>query len=117
MNLSFKSKRDFLKLIDLLPGGPAWRRRTFTVTGDLKGSDNKWLTETVEMFYLDAVEVAEDLIGNPAYNGRVSYAPHKVFERLDGERRRRVYEGANTADCWHELQVRLLKSLFGSIYS
>jgi hypothetical protein len=110
LELSFKNKNQFFKTIDSLPSGPTWRRRTFTITGDipLPGQPGKFMTETLEMFYLDAVEVAEELIGNPAFNGHIHYAPEKIYELVEREKRR-VFEGAHTADCWHYLQVRFLQ--------
>jgi hypothetical protein len=74
-NLSFHNNYTFLKKVDQLPKGPEWHCNILTVKGDKHGEDGKVLEEQVELWFRDPVECVKELLGNPAFDGKIAYAP------------------------------------------
>ncbi|KAI0058658.1 hypothetical protein BV25DRAFT_1871945 [Artomyces pyxidatus] len=105
MDLSFHNNRSFLKKIDALPRGPKWECETLVVEGDLLDENGKPKTEEVELWKRDPVECIQELIGNPAFRDDMHFAPQKIFDDLQGERRR--FEEMWTADWWWGTQEDL----------
>jgi hypothetical protein len=72
-----------LKKIDNLPDVPGWTCEIFEITGDQEdvsdGSGKKMLTDEVELWRRNPVEGIEELIGNPAFQPHMRYAPERVF--------------------------------------
>ncbi|KAG8921123.1 hypothetical protein FRC01_000398, partial [Tulasnella sp. 417] len=102
--LSFENKGSFFKKIDHLPKGPKWERSEITVTGDLVDEGGKPLTEDLEIWRRDAVELVKELIGNPAFSDHLRYEPVKVCNQKTGKR---VFNEAWTGDWWWNVQTKL----------
>lgn len=62
------------------------------------------LTEEVELWKRDPVELIKELMGNPAFKDHLQYAPYKVFEGRSGTCR--AWDEMATAEWWWYLQVR-----------
>lgn len=73
---------------------------------DAKGEP---MTEALELWKRDPVELVRELIGNPAFKDSLRYAPERILEELKGKVSRR-YSEMWTADWWWETQVRQLLS-------
>ncbi|KAF8545688.1 hypothetical protein OG21DRAFT_1428831, partial [Imleria badia] len=112
--LSYRSNYSFLKRVDKLPTGPGWSCRLVRVHGDLGpvDEDDPALenlnvedggTKDLELWMRDPVDCVRELIGNPAFNRNIAYAPEKVY--IDHEGRTRRYDEMWTADWWWESQV------------
>jgi hypothetical protein len=67
----------------------------FKLTGDLKDAKNNLLTEEVELWKRNPIELIEELIGNPVFKEGMKYAPYKVHEGA-----RRAWNQAASADAW-----------------
>ncbi|KAG6822115.1 hypothetical protein H0H92_015207, partial [Tricholoma furcatifolium] len=91
--------------IDKLPTGPEWHCEIVTVKGDLIGEDGELMTENLELWFRDPVEVVRELIGNPAFKEMMAYVPEQVFQ--DDACTERVFDEMWTADWWWNLQVYL----------
>jgi hypothetical protein len=83
-------------LIQMMPGGPAWRSVTIT----LPEAPN----EPQTLYYRPPEECLAELFQNPLFEECMEYAPRTLLE-ADGVTR--VYHEMNTAHAWHEQQVRL----------
>ena len=92
-------------MINSLPTGPAWHYRKVTVTGDRVDHNGVHLSEDVELWFRDPVECIAELIGNPAFNGSISYAPEHVY--TDSSCESRIWDEMWTADWWWTTQVSL----------
>lgn len=62
------------------------------------------MVEELELWYRDPVECIRELISNPLFRGKMSFAPEQLFEDPDGKRR--VWSEMNTGDWWWKVQVR-----------
>ena len=100
-----------LKKVDLLPVGPAWNCDNITVTGDILGPREEFLTEDLELWWRDPVACIADLIGNTAFKDFIVYEPIKV--KHDGQR---YYSEMCTSDWWWKIQV-CTHPTRGKIYS
>jgi len=96
-----------LKKIDLLRTGPRWHYRDITITGDQTDEHGEVLTESVELWFRNPVECISELIGNPAFDGSISYVPERVY--ADPEGRNRIYDEMWTGDWWWDTQVRSIE--------
>lgn len=72
----------------------------FKLTGDLKDAKNNLLTEEVELWKRNPIELIEELIGNPVFKEGMKYAPYKVHEGAQ-----RAWNQAASADLWWDAQV------------
>ena len=61
------------------------------------------MTEKVELWKRDPVECIREIIGNPAFRDKLSYAPQRVY--TDATETVRIYDEMWTGDTWWELQV------------
>lgn len=104
---TFKNKQEFLKKLDSLPSGPSFTREEVTIQGDIEDEDGKLLTETVELWKRDILEVIQELVGNPALwdkeQEKFQTKPMRIWRNK--ERENRVYGESWTGDWWNELQV------------
>ncbi|KAK0474131.1 hypothetical protein EDD18DRAFT_1313532 [Armillaria luteobubalina] len=96
---------NILATIDQLPDGVAWKLQTLKLTGDKLDVDGKALTEDLELWWRDPLEVIKDLMGNPAFCEVMKYAPEKLFEDVAGERA--IVNQMWTAEWWWQLQQTL----------
>ncbi|KAI0714708.1 hypothetical protein C8Q76DRAFT_648762 [Earliella scabrosa] len=102
MKPSFKNKVALLKKVDKLPPGTPWICDILTITGNRLGPNGQPLTEEVELWRRSGIGLTRELIGNPAFDGSVSYKPVRVTK--GGER---YYGEMNTADWWWDTQGKL----------
>jgi hypothetical protein len=75
MQPSFRSAHTFQQKVDSLPQGPKWDYRTVTMTGDRVDENGNPLTEDVELWFRNPMECIAQLIGNPSFDGAMSYVP------------------------------------------
>jgi hypothetical protein len=92
------------KKIDTLRIGPAWEHHMLTLTGDKNDEYGQPLTEDVELWLRNPVDCVAELLGNPAFNGSIAYAPERVY--TDSKASSRIYDEMWTADWWWDIQVR-----------
>ena len=83
------------KLIELLPSGPQWKRRSIKPESPAKYD--------FELFYRDAIECLQHLIHSPSISGQIELVPKKIYSAAD--RMERVYTEWLTGDRAWELQV------------
>ncbi|KAI5990101.1 hypothetical protein EDD15DRAFT_2170625 [Pisolithus albus] len=110
---SYRSNYTFMKVIDKLPTGPEWRCELVHTRGEFedighdqeRDEDHTMEGEEVELWVRDPVACVRELMGNPAFDGEIAYAPEKVFTDLHGTTRR--YDEMWTGDWWWETQRRL----------
>lgn len=102
-DVTFTNKAELYERIDELPDGPAWKCREIVQTGDLKGTDGKPLTETLELWYRDPVECIKELVGNPMFKEHLAYAPTRVYRDHLGSVRQ--IDEMWTGDWWWKMQV------------
>ncbi|KAG8919877.1 hypothetical protein FRC02_001306 [Tulasnella sp. 418] len=104
---SFKNKYEFLQKIDQLPTGPRFKSKTFSITGDLRNAKGQMMTEVVEMYYRDPVEVVEELISRPSLRDHLTYSPMKIY--TSPARQNRIYMDMSSGDWWYDIQDKLIK--------
>ncbi|KAI0047576.1 hypothetical protein FA95DRAFT_1492341, partial [Auriscalpium vulgare] len=85
--------------------GPSWTCETFLVEGDRIAKDGRRATEEIELWKRNPVECIQELLGNPAFREHMHYAPAKIYE--DMQKERRVFEEMWSADWWHSTQDQL----------
>lgn len=61
------------------------------------------MEEKVKLWMRNPVDCVQMLIGNPAYDGHIAYAPERVY--ADKEGTERIYNEMWTADWHYEIQV------------
>ena len=74
-------------MLDQLPRCQKWMLDEITVKGDVLGEDGKVLTKRLEIWRRDPIECIRELIGNPAYQEAMAYAPERVYLDVDGNER------------------------------
>jgi hypothetical protein len=100
----------FLKCIDKLPTAPEWSCTLIRVQGDVGPIENSTVddpvegkSEELELWMDDPVTCVRELIGNPAFDGSIAYAPEKVYADQEGQTHH--YDEMWTADWWWKTQV------------
>ena len=93
--LSFRTVKGLRKLIELLPSGPRWKRRSIKPESPAKSD--------LQLFYRDAIECLQHLIHSPAINGQIEFVPKKIYSAAD--HMERIYTEWLTGDRAWELQV------------
>ena len=96
--LSFRTARALRKLIELLPSGPQWKRRSIKPESPAK--------HDFQLFYRDAIECLQHLIHSPSIKGQIEFVPKKIYSAAD--RMERVYTEWLTGNRAWELQVRTI---------
>ena len=107
----YHSKYTFLHLVDKLPTGPEWTCRLVHVHGDLGPLDENNVAmegeiKELELWMHDPVACIQELMGNPAFDRSMAYAPEKVYTNT--ERQTHRYNKMWTADWWWDMQVSRL---------
>ncbi|KAH7907715.1 hypothetical protein BJ138DRAFT_1014064 [Hygrophoropsis aurantiaca] len=105
ISAQYRTKSDLLGLVDSLPGGVKWDCEEITIQGDCVDNNGKPLTETLELWHRDPVEIMKELVGNPLFKDVMAYEPQRLFVDAEGENR--VINEMWTADWWWNLQSRL----------
>ncbi|KAG8747275.1 hypothetical protein FRC12_014116 [Ceratobasidium sp. 428] len=101
--LSFGSNYALNKLLDKLPSaGPQWTRIQRTITGTIKDANGKNLTEDIEIWVRDIIDVIQELIGNTTYGKKLVFVPQRV--EVNGTRK---IDEMWTADWWMRIQQQL----------
>lgn len=59
--------------------------------------------EPQTLFYRDINQCIDWLMGNPAFSGKMAYAPVQIYQS-DGSR---VYHEMNTGTAWWDLQAKV----------
>ncbi|CAE6475454.1 unnamed protein product [Rhizoctonia solani] len=105
--LSFSSNYALNKLLDKLPAaGPRWRRIQRTIEGTLKDSKGeRFLTEDIEIWVRDIIEVVRELIGNTSYGQKLVFVPQRVD--VNGDPSNRKIDEMWTANWWMRIQNKL----------
>ncbi|KAJ1299410.1 hypothetical protein OPQ81_002640 [Rhizoctonia solani] len=105
-NLSFSSNYLLNKMLDKLPSaGPCWKCIEKKIIGTLKNSKGQFLTEDIEIWVRDIIEVVKELIGNSAYGKQLVFVPQKIF--LDAEKQNQKIDEMWTANWWSRIQELL----------
>ncbi|KAI5895357.1 uncharacterized protein SCHCODRAFT_02665716 [Schizophyllum commune H4-8] len=109
IGLPFHNKDGLFKFVDTLPQAPAWSCRRWIVPGNVLGPDGQPLTEEIELWLRDPVECIQELLSNPAFEGKQAYAPCQIFSSLDKEGNgvNREYDEMWTGTWWWEIQNKL----------
>ena len=91
--------------MDKLPAaGPQWRRIQRTIIGTLKDAKGtKFLTEEIEIWVRDIIDVIRELIGNASYGQKLVFVPQRV--EINGDPSNRRIDEMWTADWWMRIQV------------
>jgi len=113
--LSYQDKNTFLKKIDSLPEGPAWKCHTFVIQSDLLDYNGELLKEEVDLWYRNPEECVRELIGNPSFRSVLRYAPEKLF--ADKELTEEIINEIWTAEWWWDLQVCLVILICPSLFT
>jgi hypothetical protein len=101
-NLSFHNKYSFMKKVDDLPTGPGWNCELVKITGNVRGENGEMMTEELELWCRDPVEIVRELIGNPVFKDYMAYAPEKAYQDEDGNVR--IFDETWTGDWWWDMQ-------------
>lgn len=104
----FHNACSLLQNVDLLPSGPSWHCELIGVKGNETDGKGALLTDTLELWWRDPVECVCALMGNPAFQGSMVYAPEKVY--TNGKCDTAIIDDAWTASWWWDTQVRLILS-------
>ncbi|KAI0042906.1 hypothetical protein FA95DRAFT_1524820 [Auriscalpium vulgare] len=102
---SFDDNKSYLKLIDELPGPLAsWRLTEITVQGNVSDGKGNLRSEVLDLWSRDPVEVIQDLISHPDFDGDIAYAPEEVRDdmEVDFEGTQRIYEEMCDSEWWKE---------------
>jgi hypothetical protein len=100
---SFANKDMLMDTVDELPRGVKWVYRPINLNGDILDDNGKPMTEHLELWYRDPVEVVRELMGNPIFKEVMRYAPERVY--CDSVGAERVVNEMWTAEWWWEVQV------------
>jgi hypothetical protein len=103
LGLPFPNKRAFLKYIDSLPRGATWACTPLVITGNDIDGDGAKKKEVVELWHRDVVEVVKELLGNPAFKGKLGFRPQRLYRNPN--RTNREYSEMWTANWWWNIQV------------
>ncbi|KAI9570029.1 hypothetical protein HD554DRAFT_2204195 [Boletus coccyginus] len=112
MQPSYGSNYTFLRLMDKLPTGPEWTCKLVHIHGDLGPLDENNVamegiqdgeTEELELWMCDLVACIRELMGNPAFDGSMAYAPEMVYTNAEG--RTHQYDEMWTANWWWDMQL------------
>ncbi|KAG8939336.1 hypothetical protein FRC03_006360 [Tulasnella sp. 419] len=105
---SFKNNYALQKMMDTLPTGPKFKCKVFHAIGDLTDEDDKPLTEELELWYRDPLEVIREIMSNVMLADKMHYKPVKVFDASGSVR---FYDEMWTAAWWWDVQVRGFKPM------
>ncbi|TFY68302.1 hypothetical protein EVJ58_g1088 [Rhodofomes roseus] len=106
----FHNNRTFLKAVDSLPGPAAsWTLAEVTVTGTLKDGKGRPMTEVVDVWMRDVLEVIKELVANPEFADCSTWGPYQEVEVDENgvETGERFIEDMPSADWMWEVQERL----------
>ncbi|KAF8596890.1 hypothetical protein BDV93DRAFT_454099, partial [Ceratobasidium sp. AG-I] len=105
LGLSFASNYLLNQKIDSLPSGPEWTEHSMTITGDKVDTFGAPLKETVTTYMRNPVDAIGQLLNNPMFQERMTFAPERVY--TDASRESRVFDEMWTGDAWWRVQGKL----------
>ncbi|THG93120.1 hypothetical protein EW145_g8467 [Phellinidium pouzarii] len=100
---SFHNARKLYQIIDSLPDSTAWKCDFIKVEGDVMNLNGTPMTETYLLWRRDAIEIIQELIGNPTFRNDIAYFPERAY--TDAQGTCRIYDELWTADWWWDKQV------------
>ncbi|KAI1782299.1 hypothetical protein LXA43DRAFT_855935, partial [Ganoderma leucocontextum] len=75
---TFKDNKSYLKTLDKISDAQAlWSLLEVTVKGDLCDPEGKPLTQTLDCWLRNPVELVAELLGNPEFVNDLSFAPYR----------------------------------------
>ena len=90
--------------IDALPQGSEWFHEIIQSVGNVRDDNGEPVIEELELWRRDPVECVKELIGNPAFDGKMAYAPEQVFANIAEEEQ--IRDEMWTGEWWWNMQVR-----------
>ncbi|KAI9459627.1 hypothetical protein HD554DRAFT_2206981 [Boletus coccyginus] len=99
-NVNQRATEEFLKLVHIHGDLGPLDENNVVMEGIQDGE-----TKELELWMCDPVACIRELMGNPAFDGSMVYAPEKVY--TDTEGRTHQYDEMWTADWWWDMQTRL----------
>ena len=87
-----------------MPRNTEWIHEVITIAGGTVDEAGHAIVDELELWRRDPVACIRELIGNPAFDGDIAYAPEKVFR--DRDKKIRIFDEMWTGDWWWEVQVR-----------
>ncbi|OBZ77534.1 hypothetical protein A0H81_01917, partial [Grifola frondosa] len=105
---SYRDNKTLLKTIDLLPGpATSWKLIEITVKGDMQDAKGNTMTETLDVWARNPVEVVAELLGNPEFKDELEYAPAEVYmgAEMEGMDPDRLFEEMSASDWWNRVQT------------
>ncbi|THH03596.1 hypothetical protein EW145_g6149 [Phellinidium pouzarii] len=102
---SFHNARKLYQIIDSLPDSTAWKCDFIKVEGDVMNLNGTPMTETYPLWRRDAIEIIQELIGNPTFRNDIAYFPERAY--TDAQGTCRIYDELWTADWWWDKQSML----------
>ncbi|THG93692.1 hypothetical protein EW145_g8307, partial [Phellinidium pouzarii] len=73
--------------------------------GDVMNLNGTPMTETYPLWRRDAIEIIQELIGNPTFRNDIAYFPERAYTNVQGTCR--IYDELWTADWWWDKQSML----------
>ncbi|KAJ7443741.1 hypothetical protein B0H11DRAFT_2343747 [Mycena galericulata] len=106
-NVSYHNNYTYLQKVDQLPTGPGWKCEIVTAAGNQLDENDEMMKEDLELWKRDPVECIKELIGNPAFQDHMAYAPERVYSSKIGAESSRIFDEMWTANWWWETQKKL----------
>ncbi|THG95975.1 hypothetical protein EW145_g7868, partial [Phellinidium pouzarii] len=102
---SFHNAHKLYQIIDSLPDSTAWKCDFIKVKGDVMNLNGTPMTETYPLWQRDAIEIIQELIGNPTICNDIVYFPERAY--TDAQGTCRIYNELWTTDWWWDKQSML----------
>lgn len=99
--------------IDSLPQAARFDLLKITMTGDVLTEKKERATEELELWMRNPVHLMQEIMANPAFRDVLALEPCKLYQ--DSSMQVRILAGAETADWWSDIQVKL--DIFAAVLS
>ncbi|THG94024.1 hypothetical protein EW145_g8228, partial [Phellinidium pouzarii] len=80
---SFHNARKLYQIIDSLPDSTAWKCDFIKVEGDVMNLNGTPMTEMYLLWRHNAIEIIQELIGNPTFHNDIAYFPELVVGQTE----------------------------------
>jgi hypothetical protein len=94
--VSFTTAKTLRGRVESLPNVPDWKMKKINITGHAT-------REPMFLFYRDALDCVEYLLGNPLFSDSIDFCPIRLYQ--DAEQTIRVYTEWLTANAAWDMQV------------
>ncbi|KAI5115528.1 hypothetical protein M0805_009630 [Coniferiporia weirii] len=94
-----------VQMIDALPQSTKWINNFIVAMGDCLNADGSPMSETLELWWHNPVEIIRELVGNPFLKDHMSFEPKWVY--TDVTCSECIYNKTWTGDWWWEKQNEL----------